>query len=72
MEVDVKHLGTVRSFDAAKGHGIIVADSGGEYLIFERSGIYLNPRVRPVEGQRLVYELGVTDGHRRAVNLDNV
>ena len=64
--------GTVRSFDAAKGRGLIVADSGGEYLIFERSGIYLNPLVPPLEGQRLTYELGSRDGERRAVKLGNV
>ena len=72
MEISMKHRGTVRSFDHAKGRGLIEADSGGEYLVFERSGIYLDPRVRPVEGQRLTYELGASNGKRCAVNLCNV
>jgi len=72
MEISMKHLGTVKSFDETKGRGLIEADSGGEYLVFERSGIYLNPRVPPVEGQRLTYELGTRGGQRCAVNLRNV
>ena len=68
----MKHLGTVKSFNEAIGRGLIKPDSGGEYLIFERSGIYFDRRIPPVEGQRLTYELGVTDGQRCAVNLGNV
>jgi cold shock CspA family protein len=68
----MKHTGTVRSFDAANGRGTIEADSGGELLIFERTGIYLNSRVSPSEGQRLTYELGISGGKRCAVNIANV
>ena len=64
--------GTVKSFDRVRGRGTIEADSGGEYLIFERSGIYQNPSVIPVVGQRLTYQLVVSDGRRCAVNLGNV
>jgi cold shock CspA family protein len=72
METSIKHRGTVKSFDRRKNRGLIEADSGGEYLIFERSGIYQNPQVPPVEGQRLTFELGTVDGQRCAVNLGNV
>jgi len=64
--------GTVKSFDQARGRGTIEADSGGEYLIFERSGIYQNPSVIPVVGQRLTYQLVTSGGLRCAVNLGNV
>ena len=64
--------GTVKSFDQARGRGTIEADSGGEYVIFERSGIYQNPNVRPVVGQRLTFHLVTRDGRRCAVNLGNV
>ena len=72
MVINVKHLGTVRSFDETKGRGLIKPDSGADYLIFERSGIYQNRQVRPIEGQRLTYQLGMIDGQRCAVNLGNV
>ena len=68
----MKHLGTVKSFNEAKGRGLIKPDSGGEQLIFERSGIYLDCRVPPVAGQRLTYQLSTVDGQRCAVNLGNV
>ena len=67
----MKHLGTVRSFDEAKGRGTIEADSGGEYLTFERCGIYLRSGAHPAEGQRLSYEVGISGGRRCAVNLAN-
>jgi len=68
----MRYAGTVRSFDSTNGRGLIEADSGGEYLIFERSGIYFHPQVRPLVGQRLTYELGTSGGERRAVRLGNV
>ena len=64
--------GTVKSFDKVTGRGLIEADSGGEHLVFERSGIYWNPQVPPLEGQRLTYELGTVCGERRALKLGNV
>lgn len=66
------YQGTVKSFDQARGRGTIEADSGGEFLIFERSGIYQNPNLTPVVGQRLTYNLVTSGGQRRAVNLGNV
>ena len=68
----MRYAGTVRSFDRVKGRGMIEADSGGEFLIFERSGIYLNPQVLPLVGQRLTYELGSVGRERRAMRLGNV
>ena len=68
----MKHLGTVKSFDETQGRGVIKPDSGGELLIFERSGIYQDRRVPPVQGQRLTYQLATLDGQRCAVNLGNV
>jgi cold shock CspA family protein len=68
----MRYAGTVKSFDAAKGRGLIEADSRGEYLIFERSGIYFNPQVPPLVGQRFAYELGSWRGERRAMKLGNV
>ena len=68
----MRFCGTVKSFDPAIGRGLIEADSGGEYLVFERSGIYFNPQVRPLVGQRLTYELGAVRGERQAVRLGNV
>jgi len=72
METVMIYQGTVKSFDRARNRGTIEADSGGEYLIFERSGIYKNPSVIPLVGQRLTYQLVTSDGLRRAVNLGNV
>ena len=66
------HHGTVKSFDRARNRGTIEADSGGEYLIFERSGIYKNPSVTPVVGQRLTYRVDTSGGRRCAVDLGNV
>ena len=68
----LRYAGTVRSFDRVKGRGLIEGDSGGEFLIFERSGIYLNPQVLPLIGQRLTYEIGSFGGERRAMRLGNV
>jgi len=68
----MRYAGTVKSFDRAEGRGLIEADSGGEYLVFERSGIYFNPQILPLVGQRLTYELGSTGGERRAMKLGNV
>jgi cold shock CspA family protein len=62
----------VKSFDHARGHGTIEADSGGEYLTFHRSGIYSDWRVPPIVGQRLTYQVGTIEGRRCAVNLGNV
>jgi cold shock CspA family protein len=72
MEIVMTYEGTVRSFDSTRGRGTIEADSGGEYLIFERNGIYRNPDVVPVIGQRLTYQLVTSEGRRCAVNLGNV
>jgi cold shock CspA family protein len=72
METVMTYQGTVKSFDQARGRGTIEADIGGEYVIFERSGIYQNPNVRPVVGQRLTYNLITSAGRRCAVNLGNV
>jgi len=68
----MRYQGTVKSFDQAKGRGMIEADSGGEYLVFERSGIYSDWRVPPIVGQRLTYQLGTFEGRRCAVSLGNV
>jgi len=68
----MRYAGTVRSFDPSTGRGLIEADSGGEYLIFERIGIYLNPQLPPLVGQRLAYELGSHGGERRAMKLGHV
>ncbi len=62
----------MKSFNPVLGRGLIEADSGGEYLVFERSGIYFNPQIRPLAGQRLTYELGEVRGERQAVKLGNV
>jgi cold shock CspA family protein len=72
METAMIYHGTVKSFDQVRGRGTIEADNGGEYLLFERSGIYQNPHVTPVVGQRLTYQLVTSDGRRCAVNLGNV
>ena len=66
------YQGTVKSFDEARGRGTIEADSGGEYLLFELSGINQNPNVTTVVGQRLTYNLVISGGRRCAVNLGNV
>ena len=66
------YKGTVKSFDQARGRGTIEADSGGEYLLFELSGIYQDPNVTPVVGQRLTYNLVTSGGRRCALNLGNV
>lgn len=72
METVMTYQGTVRSFDQARRRGTIEADSGGEYLLFELSGVYQKPNLTPVVGQRLTYNLVTSGGRRCAVNLDNV
>jgi len=72
MEAVILYHGTVKSFDRARGRGTIEADSGGEYVIFERSGIYQNPNITPIVGQRLTYHLVTSGGRRCAVSLGNV
>ena len=67
----MRYTGTVRSFDSSNGRGTIEADSGGELLEFERTGLYLGSRILPNEGQRLSYELGISGGKRCAMNLNN-
>lgn len=66
------HHGIVKSFDQGRARGTIEADNGGEYLLFELSGIYQDPDVVPVVGQRLTYNLVTSGGRRCAVNLGNV
>ena len=67
----MKHFGTVKSFDEAKGHGSIQPEEGGQNLDFERSAISWDRETSPAEGQRLSYEITTKDGETRAVNLQN-
>jgi CspA family cold shock protein len=68
----MKHFGTVKSFDEAKGLGSIKAEEGGEELRFDRNAIAWEPKTSPKEGQRLTYDLNSKDGQNTAVNLQTI
>jgi cold shock CspA family protein len=66
----MKYFGTVKSFDAAKGHGEIKPETGSDMLGFDRSAFAWEKNSVPVIGQRLSYDVGA-DTERRpcALNL---
>jgi cold shock CspA family protein len=72
QERTMKHLGTVKSFDHQTETGFIKPDSGAALMMFERSGIYKDRAIRPLVGQRLIYELVIGEGNRKPVNLQSI
>ena len=69
----MKYFGTVKSFDAIKGHGEIKPEAGGDMLRFERSAFSWANSVLPTVGQRLSYDVG-TNKERQpcALNLATI
>jgi CspA family cold shock protein len=65
----MKHFGTVKSFDESEGRGVIVPETGGADLRFERTAFSWASTVLPKAGQRLSYDLAHTNGQASAVNL---
>ena len=69
----MKYFGTVKSFDATKGHGEIKPETGGDVLRFEKSAVSWGQSPSPSIGQRLSYDVG-TDSQRQpcALNLQTI
>ena len=68
----MKHFGTVESFDAIKGSGLIKPEETGKSPIgFEKSAITWENKTPPPVGKRLSYEVSETNGKTSAVNLQN-
>ena len=65
----MRHFGTVKSFDATTGHGSICPSRAGGLIGFQKGPALWQRSVDPVSGQRLSYELILTDGGARAVKL---
>lgn len=69
----MKYFGTVKSFDAASGHGEIKQEVGGDDLRFERNAISWDKNVVPTVGQRLSYDRGTNNERQpRALNLETI
>jgi cold shock CspA family protein len=67
----MRHLGTVKSFDATTGHGSIQPVRDGELIGFQKGAVLWHRSVDPISGQRLSYEVAITEGEARAVKLRN-
>lgn len=63
----MKQFGIVKSFDEAKGQGLITPEGGGEELRFERSAFSWDPKASPRVGQRLSYELSQKEGQQPSI-----
>ena len=70
-ESNMKHFGTVESFDESKGRGLIKPEQGDKSISFDRSAFAWDNKSPPPMGQRLSYDLRETEGEARAVNLQN-
>jgi cold shock CspA family protein len=69
----MKYFGTVKSFDAAKGHGEIKQEAGGNDLPFEKAAISWDKTVAPTVGQRLSYDVGQSAARQPcALNLQTI
>ena len=68
----MRHFGTVRSFDATTGRGSIRSGGPGRFIGFQKGAALWQRSLDPVFGQRLSYEVALTDSGPRAVKLRNV
>ncbi|AXK43621.1 cold shock domain-containing protein [Erythrobacter sp. SN021] len=63
------HYGTIKSYDAGKGQGMITPEQGGDVLKFEKSDLKKESSA-PQQGQRFGYETKqVGGGQPQAINL---
>lgn len=65
------HFGTVESFDASSGQGLIKQEEGGRTIAFERKAFSWADQTPPPVGKRLSYEVQEVDGVTSAINLQN-
>ena len=69
----MKYFGTVKSFDAALGHGEIKQEAGGNDLRFDKAAISWDKDIAPTVGQRLSYDIGTNaDRAPCALNLQTI
>ncbi|MCD8339764.1 MAG: cold-shock protein [Burkholderiales bacterium] len=61
--------GTVKWFSDAKGYGFITPDDGGEDLFAHFSAIKMDGYKRLKDGQRVTYDLKVSDKGKQADNI---
>ena len=59
------------SFDSKLGLGSIQTGLGNEEIDFERGAVMWRRSIDPAPGQVLSYEVKISDGRLRAVNLRN-
>ena len=63
------HFGKIKSYDAAKGSGMITPEKGGEPLDFAKADLQQEAS-EPKSGQRFGYETRQVDGGKaHAINL---
>ena len=63
------HYGKIKSYDSAKGAGMITPDKGGDALAFNKSDLQQQAEV-PKADQRYGYETRQVDGGKtHAINL---
>ncbi|MCK0127435.1 cold shock domain-containing protein [Erythrobacter sp. F6033] len=65
------HSGKIKSYDAAKGHGMITPEKGGDALSFQKSGLQQQAQ-EPKVGEHYNYETKQVDGGKPvAVSLQH-
>lgn len=63
------HYGTIKSYDSAKGSGMIAAEKGGNELPFGKADLQQQAQ-EPQVDQRYGYETSEVNGaNKRAINL---
>lgn len=60
--------GTVKWFDDKKGFGFILEEDGTDIFVHHKNIIMLGRRTL-LEGQQVEYEVSVSDGRSKAVNV---
>lgn len=68
----MRYFGTVKSFDETRGRGSIESGRGHEEIGFEKGAVIWRRSVDPIVGQLLSYEVGIREGHARAVKLRTI
>ena len=68
----MRYFGTVKSFDETRGRGSIEPERGHEEIGFEKGAVTWRRSVDPIVSQLLSNEVGIREGHARAVKLRTI